>query len=76
MQGAPRVTLQGNLDPSVLYAPEHIIRARTTQMIQAFGTGGGHIANLGHGMMPDHDPEALRIFLETVRNASTVKRNT
>ncbi|RKP05401.1 uroporphyrinogen decarboxylase [Thamnocephalis sphaerospora] len=74
MAGAPRVTLQGNLDPCLLFAPHDVLRARARQMINDFGVGGGHIANLGHGMMPDHDPEALRVYLEAVRDASTVSR--
>ncbi|RKP26255.1 uroporphyrinogen decarboxylase [Syncephalis pseudoplumigaleata] len=66
------IALQGNLDPCVLFAPHDVIRARTREMVEQFKTAGGaHIANLGHGMLPDHDPEALRVFLETVREASS-----
>ncbi|KAJ2163130.1 hypothetical protein GGF46_000059 [Coemansia sp. RSA 552] len=67
------VVLQGNLDPTVLFADEATIRHRTEEMCHAFGTRP-HIANLGHGMMPAHDPEHLRAFLETVHSASTTVR--
>ena len=49
---ATRVTLQGNLDPCWLYAPPAEIRERTRRMLDDFG-GRGHIANLGHGILPD-----------------------
>ncbi|KAJ1919342.1 Uroporphyrinogen decarboxylase in heme biosynthesis [Mycoemilia scoparia] len=64
------VVLQGNLDPTILFADPEIIRLRTKEMIEKFGSTG-HIANLGHGMMPDHDPEHLRVFLESVKDEST-----
>lgn len=60
-----RVALQGNLDPAVLYAPPAVIRAETHAMLDAFGPVG-HIANLGHGMHPDHDPAHAAAFVEAV----------
>jgi uroporphyrinogen decarboxylase len=72
IQTTSSVTLQGNLDPCILFGSHEFIRNRTQEMIANFkAAGGSHIANLGHGMLPDHDPEALRVFLETVRDAST-----
>ncbi|KAJ1912145.1 Uroporphyrinogen decarboxylase in heme biosynthesis, partial [Tieghemiomyces parasiticus] len=71
-------TLQGNLDPSTLYGPHATIRERTRQMLTRFaahdGQGQGHIANLGHGMYPDHDPEALREYMASVHDISTELR--
>ncbi|KAJ2345019.1 Uroporphyrinogen decarboxylase in heme biosynthesis [Coemansia sp. RSA 2618] len=67
------VVLQGNLDPTVLFGGPDAIRQRTAEMCGAFG-GAAHIANLGHGMMPSHDPEHLRVFLETVHSASRALR--
>ncbi|KAJ2787465.1 Uroporphyrinogen decarboxylase in heme biosynthesis [Coemansia interrupta] len=69
VQGRRTVVLQGNLDPTVLFGDEQTIRERTREMCRAFGTQN-HIANLGHGMMPSHDPELLRVFLESVHEAS------
>lgn len=59
-------TLQGNLDPTALYAPGKEIVKKTREMLQAFG-GHKHIANLGHGVYPDTDPEAVKIFVNTVK---------
>jgi uroporphyrinogen decarboxylase len=60
------VALQGNLDPCWLYAPPPIIQQRTIAMLQAFG-GRGHIANLGHGILPDVPVAHARMFVETVK---------
>jgi len=61
------ITLQGNLDPCILYASEETIRSETRQMIQEFGPQR-YICNLGHGLYPDIDVEKIRIFIETVKN--------
>ena len=65
----PNKTLQGNLDPCVLYADFGQIRAEVKQMIAAFGTQR-YIANLGHGIYPDTDPDKARFFVETVKELS------
>ncbi len=64
--GESRAALQGNLDPCWLYAPPEIIRARTYEMLAAFG-GQGHIANLGHGILPDVPVAHARAFVEAVK---------
>jgi uroporphyrinogen decarboxylase len=70
-----RVVLQGNLDPCALYAPPKALQRAVQQMLTAFGPHG-HIANLGHGMLPDHDPEHARLFAETVRRHSAARSAT
>ena len=60
------VALQGNLDPSWLYAPPSVIRDRTTAMLRAFG-GRGHIANLGHGILPDVPVAHAQAFVDAVK---------
>jgi uroporphyrinogen decarboxylase len=70
-----RAVLQGNLDPCALYAPLSDIRAATGEMLNAFGPHG-HIANLGHGMHPDHDPEHAGAFIEAVQEQSAQQRST
>ena len=60
------VALQGNLDPCWLYAPPNVIRERTLAMLRDFG-GRGHIANLGHGILPDVPVAHARAFVDTVK---------
>lgn len=60
------VALQGNLDPCWLYGSPAQIRERTHRMLDAFG-GRGHIANLGHGILPDVPVAHARAFVDAVR---------
>jgi uroporphyrinogen decarboxylase len=59
--------LQGNLDPTILYASESKIEAETKKMLRAFGTQG-YIANLGHGIYPDVDFNKAQVFVDVVKN--------
>jgi uroporphyrinogen decarboxylase len=61
-----KVALQGNLDPAWLYAPPAEIERRTHAMLEAFG-GVGHIANLGHGILPDVPVEHAMAFVRAVQ---------
>jgi uroporphyrinogen decarboxylase len=63
-----RVALQGNLDPSALFAPPHILRAETLRVLGSYGAGPGHVFNLGHGITPDVDPECVAVLVDTVLN--------
>ncbi|MGV3561283.1 uroporphyrinogen decarboxylase [Larkinella arboricola] len=65
----PGKTLQGNLDPCVLYADYDQIKAEVKKMLQTFGTQR-YIANLGHGVYPDTDPEKVKYFIQTVKEYS------
>jgi len=60
-------TLQGNLDPAVLYGDFPTIEKHTGKMLEAFGPHL-HIANLGHGVYPDTDVEKLKCFIQTVQS--------
>jgi len=62
----PDKTLQGNLDPCVLYASTDIIKKETIKMLKAFGPEK-HIANLGHGVYPDTNKDKVRCFIDTVK---------
>ena len=64
-----RKTLQGNLDPAVLYGDYPTIRQHTQQMLDDFGPYR-HIANLGHGVYPDIDPDKVRCFVDMVKEYS------
>jgi len=63
-----RVALQGNLDPSALFAPPDALRAETRRVLDSYGAGPGHVFNLGHGITPDVDPERVAVLVDTVRN--------
>ena len=67
---AGRVALQGNLDPSVLYAPPAEIRAQVARVLASFGHGPGHVFNLGHGIHPDVPPEHALAMVEAVHELS------
>jgi uroporphyrinogen decarboxylase len=60
------VALQGNLDPCALYAMPEEIERRTRDMLRQF-EATPHVANLGHGILPDVPPEHAQVFVETVR---------
>jgi uroporphyrinogen decarboxylase len=62
----PNKTLQGNLDPCALYGSNEEIERATNRMLNQFG-GHPHIANLGHGVYPDTDPEKVKWFIECVK---------
>ena len=65
-----QVALQGNLDPSVLYAsPEHI-REQVSRVLASFGKGDGHVFNLGHGIHPGINPEHAGAMIEAVHDLS------
>jgi len=64
------VALQGNMDPTCLFGPPELIRARVREVLDAVGNQPGHIFNLGHGVLPNTDPEHVRVMVDTVRELS------
>lgn len=65
-----RVALQGNLDPTVLYAEPEVIRQKVRFLLQQYGKGSGHVFNLGHGIPPDVDPDHVQAMVEAVHEFS------
>ncbi|MDF6045588.1 uroporphyrinogen decarboxylase [Streptomyces sp. JH14] len=69
-EGARRVgpgkALQGNLDPAVLFAPTETVEAKAREVLDAAAGLEGHVFNLGHGVMPTTDPDALTRLVEYV----------
>jgi len=62
-----QVTLQGNFDPAKLLSPIPVIQKEVKQMLDAFGSGR-HIANLGHGILPNVPVDHARAFVDSVKN--------
>eukprot|EP01117_Protostelium_nocturnum_P001171 TRINITY_DN11491_c0_g1_i1.p1 TRINITY_DN11491_c0_g1~~TRINITY_DN11491_c0_g1_i1.p1 ORF type:complete len:403 (-),score=87.15 TRINITY_DN11491_c0_g1_i1:210-1313(-) len=63
------ICLQGNMDPCILYADKETIKAQVTHLLRTFGLGC-HIANLGHGLHPEHNPEHVGFYIDTVHQIS------
>jgi uroporphyrinogen decarboxylase len=66
----PHKALQGNLDPSVLYASPQQIREQVGQVLKSFGHGHGHVFNLGHGIHPGVLPENAAAMIAAVHELS------
>jgi len=66
----PGKALQGNLDPAVLLAPWEVIEQRTLPILSAGRTAEGHVFNLGHGVLPQTNPDVLARLAELVHTAS------
>jgi uroporphyrinogen decarboxylase len=62
--------LQGNLDPSILYAPPNTIREHVARVLASYGRGHGHVFNLGHGIHPDVPPEHAAAMIAAVHELS------
>ncbi len=65
-----QVALQGNLDPSVLYASPETIRIEALKVLESFGHGSGHIFNLGHGIHQHIQPEHVQALVNAVHELS------
>jgi uroporphyrinogen decarboxylase len=66
-----KVALQGNLDPSVLYASSSVVKQRTRMILDAYGEKTGHVFNLGHGITPDVNPSRVADLIEAVQSHRT-----
>ena len=61
-----KVALQGNMDPCVLYASPDRIRDEVERILAEYGSGSGHVFNLGHGIQQFVDPDHAGAFVEAV----------
>jgi uroporphyrinogen decarboxylase len=59
--------VQGNLDPTLVFAPTDVMTARAAEIIDAGRAARGHIFNLGHGVIPSTDPDQLKRLTEFVQ---------
>jgi uroporphyrinogen decarboxylase len=69
-----RMAVQGNLDPTALFAPEDRLRQRVAEVLGSAGSAPGHIFNLGHGILPQTDPARVALVVEAVRELSSSPR--
>jgi uroporphyrinogen decarboxylase len=62
----PGKAVQGNLDPTLVFAPEAVVRDKVVEVLEAGKAAEGHVFNLGHGVLPDTDPDVLKLIVDTV----------
>jgi uroporphyrinogen decarboxylase len=60
--------VQGNLDPTLVFAPTEVMTARAAEIIEAGRAAKGHVFNLGHGVLPSTDPDQLKRLTEFVQS--------
>jgi uroporphyrinogen decarboxylase len=65
-----KVALQGNLDPTVLFATPDVIRNEVEKVLSSYGFGSGHVFNLGHGISQHTDPENAAALVQAVHELS------
>lgn len=65
-----QVALQGNMDPAMLYASPQRIRTEVGDILKGFGSGNGHVFNLGHGITPGVNPDNVTAFVDAVQELS------
>jgi uroporphyrinogen decarboxylase len=63
-------SVQGNLDPTLVFAPTEVMLARADEILAAGRAAPGHIFNLGHGVIPSTDPDQLKRLTDHVHQAS------
>jgi uroporphyrinogen decarboxylase len=66
----PERAVQGNLDPTVVFAPPEVIRAKVLDVVRRGRSAAGHVFNLGHGVLPETDPDALARIVELVHETA------
>jgi uroporphyrinogen decarboxylase len=62
----PGRAVQGNLDPTLVFAPHDVVRRKVHEVLEAGKAAEGHVFNLGHGVLPETDPDVLKLIVETV----------
>ena len=62
----PGKAVQGNLDPTLVFAPDAVIARKVREVLEQGKAAEGHVFNLGHGVLPETDPDALLRVVELV----------
>jgi len=70
-----KVSLQGNMDPAVLYGDDASIRKEGGLILEQFGSGNGHVFNLGHGIHQHVNPDRVTAFVDAVHELSAQYHN-
>ena len=65
-----KVALQGNLDPGVLFATPEVVRSEAARVLAGYGSGSGHVFNLGHGVSQFTPPDNVATLVEAVHELS------
>jgi uroporphyrinogen decarboxylase len=65
-----QVALQGNMDPCVLYGSASQIESEVARILESYGSGVGHVFNLGHGIHQYVDPESAKVLVDAVHRLS------
>jgi len=65
-----RAVVQGNMDPTILYAPKQTIKDEADKILASLDSGHRHIFNLGHGILPDVKPENLKTLVDFIKSDS------
>jgi uroporphyrinogen decarboxylase len=65
-----KVALQGNLDPTVLFAPPEVVEKEAKKVVDAYGHGTGHVFNLGHGISQFTPPDSVSALVKAVHEHS------
>ncbi len=65
-----QVALQGNMDPVALYANPEVITEKVKTILHKYGSGSGHVFNLGHGILPDMNPDHVKVMVDSVHEHS------
>jgi len=70
----PQMALQGNLDPAALLGSSETLRREANQVLDEIPNGKAHVFNLGHGVLPESDPDRVRELVEYVHTSGRERR--
>jgi uroporphyrinogen decarboxylase len=70
----PGKAVQGNLDPTLLFTPWSVVEGKVRDVVASGAAAEGHVFNLGHGVLPETDPDVLTRIVETVHQLPVPER--
>jgi uroporphyrinogen decarboxylase len=63
------------MDPITLYANPDVIKSKVAAILEKYGAGSGHVFNLGHGILPDINPDHVKAMVDAVHDLSKPYHN-